>query len=230
MTSSRLPGKHLLEVCGRPIIGYLIDRLKSVTALDQIVIAMTTRANDDPLEEYVKSLGVTAFRGDENDVMGRVLGAAKANKSDIICEVTGDCPIIDPVLIEHAIQTFLINCVAYVNNGKYGLPDGMGCQVFATKELARSAELTKEPLDREHVTLHIKRNPHIFPPIYIPALESHRWPELAVTLDEMADYILLKKIIEFFHEKKPLFNCIDVIQLLKDRPDLVQLNQSIIRK
>ena len=230
MTSSRLPGKHLLEVNNRPIIGYLINRLKAVRAIDQIVIAMTIRSNDDPLEAYVKSLGVEVFRGNENDVMGRVLSAAQENEADVICEVTGDCPIIDTALIEQAIKAYQINQVAYVNNGRFGLPDGMSCQVFATKDLALSESLTQEPLDREHVTLHIKRNPEIFPAMYIPVLASYRWPELAVTLDEKTDYILLKKIIEYFEPTNPLFGCLDVIQLLKQRPDWMAINQAVLRK
>ena len=230
MTSSRLPGKHLLEVNSRPIIGYLINRLKAICAIDQIVIAMTTRSNDDPLEAYVESLGVEVFRGDEDDVMGRVLNAAQANEADIVCEVTGDCPIIDPILIEQAIEAYQINQVAYVSNGRVGLPDGMGCQVFATHDLALSESLTREPLDREHVTLHIRRNPGMFPPMYIPALASYRWPELAVTLDERADYILLKNIIEHFEPSNPLFSCLDVIHLLKQKPDWLAINRTVMRR
>jgi len=229
MTSSRLPGKHLLEVNGRPVIGHLVNRLKAVPSIDQIVIAMTIRSNDDPLEVYVKSLGVEVFRGDEDDVMGRVLNAAQANAADIICEVTGDCPIIDPILIEQAIKTYQVNQVAYVNNGR-GLPDGMGCQVFATKDLALSESLTRAPLDREHVTLHIRNNPEIFPAIYIPPLAPYRWPELAVTLDEKTDYIFLKKIIEHFEYKNPLFSCLDVIELLEQNPDWAAINQAVVRK
>jgi len=230
MTSSRLPGKHLLYVNNRPIIGYLIDRLKSVSSINHIVIAMTSRESDDPLENYVKSLGIDVFRGDENDVMGRVLNAALANDADLICEVTGDCPIIDPVLIEQAIKTYKINNVAYVNNGRFGLPDGMGCQVFATKDLALSERLTKDSLDREHVTLHIRRNQQIFPSIYISPLKEYTWPELALTLDELSDYILLKKIIEYFEPNNPLFDCLDVIRLLKQNPDWLMINQKVIRK
>lgn len=230
MTSSRLPGKHLLEVCGKPIIGHLIARLKSVPSIDEIVVAMTERSNDDPLDAFVKDLGVEVFRGDENDVMGRVLNAAQNNGADIICEVTGDCPIIDPVLIEQALQVYLLNQASYVNNGRYGLPDGMGCQIFSTQDLALSAMLTNDPLDREHVTLHIKRNPDLFPPIYIPALMPYRWPELAVTLDERSDYLLIKKITEHFGDNNSLFGCVEVIQLLKQKPEWACINHSVMRR
>jgi len=230
MTSSRLPGKHLLQVRGRPMLGYLIERLKAVPSLDQIVIAMTDRENDDPLQGFAESQGVTAFRGSEDDVLGRVLLAAQANSADVICEVTGDCPIIDPDLVEQIVQTYLANSAAYVNNGRGGLPSGMTAQVFSTEALALSASLTSEPLDREHVTLHIKRHPEMFPPIYIVPLRPLIRRDLVFTLDEKSDYELLKKIIEHFGDENPMFRCVDVIDLLGSRPEWVAINQRVIRK
>ena len=135
MTSSRLPGKHLVEVLGKPILGYLLDRLKTVESIDTIIIATTENSTDDVLVEFAKQNKVEIYRGDENDVMGRVLDAAKYFKVDIICEVTGDCPIIDPQLVEQVIQTYLYSNVAYVDNGRKGLPVGMGAQVFSTSTL-----------------------------------------------------------------------------------------------
>ncbi len=230
MTSSRLPGKHLLQVRGRPMLGYLIERLKAVPSLDQIVVAMTDRENDDPLHAYVESQGVTVYRGSEDDVMGRVLLAAQANSTDVICEVTGDCPIIDPDLVEQIVQTYLANSAAYVNNFRGGLPSGMTAQVFSTEALALSASLTSEPLDREHVTLHIKRHPELFPPIYIVPLRPMMRRDLVFTLDEKSDYELLKKIIEHFGDENPMFRCADVIELLGSRPEWVAINQRVVRK
>lgn len=230
MTSSRLPGKHLLQVRGKPMLGYLIERLKAVPSLDQIVIAMTDRPNDDPLQAFVESQGITAYRGSEDDVMGRVLQAAQANSADVICEVTGDCPIIDPDLVEQIVQTFLANNVAYVNNGRGGLPSGMTAQVLSTEALVLSASLTSEPLDREHVTLHIKRHPEMFPPIYMVPLRPLIRRDLVFTLDEKNDYELLKKIIEHFGDENPIFRCADVIDLLDSRPEWVAINQEVVRK
>lgn len=230
MTSSRLPGKHLLEAAGMPMIGHLVRRLKSLTCIDEIVIAMTDKSADDPLENYINSLGVLSFRGNEDDVMGRVLAAAIASNADVICEVTGDCPIIDPILVKQVIKTFLLNKTDYVNNGRGGLPDGMGCQVFSTNALSSSERLTQDPLDREHVTLHIRKNPTIFPSIYIEALDPYKWPELAVTLDEERDYVFLKKIIEVFESERPLFNCLELFDLLNQRPEWLEINSNVVRK
>ena len=231
MTSSRLPGKHLLPVLGEPIIGHLINRLRSIPLIDEVIVAMTVRPEDDALENFVKKVGASVFRGDEDDVMGRVLSSARNSKIDVICEVTGDCPIIDVGLTEQVIKTYLSNEADYINNGKFGgLPDGMSCQVFSTETLAQSESMTKEPLDREHVTLHIKRNPELFRAIYLVAEKSIQWPELAVTLDERSDYELIKRIIEFFGKDKPLFSCSEVIQLLHKYPDWMQINKHVKRK
>ena len=231
MTSSRLPGKHLLPVLGRPIIGHLVHRLKSISLINDVVIAMTTRPQDDILEKYVRSIGAEVYRGDEDDVMGRVLCAAKSFDIDVICEVTGDCPIIDTNLIFQIVSTYLCNNADYVNNSKYsGLPDGMGCQVFSTSTLSMSASLTNRKLDREHVTLHIKRNPDLFSSIYLTTDPSLRWPELALTLDELDDYRLLKSIVEHFGESNRLFGCRDVFEFLRTAPHLVALNRHVKRR
>lgn len=231
MTSSRLPGKHMLPVLGEPIICHLINRLRSIAMIDEVIVAMTTRLEDDELESYVKSIGASVFRGSEDDVMGRVLSAAQNSKIDLVCEVTGDCPVIDVSLTEQVIKTYLCNDVAYVSNGNSsGLPDGMSCQVFSTQVLAISESLTQDLLDREHVTLHIKRNPDLFRPIFLPAESSMYWPELGLTLDEPSDYELLKCVIEFFGENRPFFSCVEVISLLRLYPEWVNINRHVKRK
>lgn len=230
MTSSRLPGKHLLEANGKPMLMHLIDRLKQVTLIDQIVIATTTNATDEPLVELANEAGVGVFRGSEADVMGRVVGAGEAFSADVVCEVTGDCPIIDPVLVSQVIETYLINDADYVNNGRYGVPGGMNAQVFSWLALKRSYEMTGESLDREHVTLHIKRHPELFRAIYLVAAKHNRWPELELTLDEQDDYILIKRIIEHFGNDNQFFSCADVINLMQEKPDWLKINAAVQRK
>ncbi|MDB4593252.1 NTP transferase domain-containing protein, partial [Paracoccaceae bacterium] len=103
MNSSRLPGKVLFPVLGRPLLSFLIERLKSVQSIDEIVIATTVNKIDEPIVELAKSLNVSFFRGSENDVMSRVIGAAESHEADSIVEITGDCPILDPDLVEQTI-------------------------------------------------------------------------------------------------------------------------------
>lgn len=231
MTSTRLPGKHMLLANGKPMMEHLIGRLKKVPSLDKIVIATTVNETDEPLVALAHRLDIVCFRGSEEDVMCRVIGAAESVNADIIVGITGDCVIIDPLLVEQTIQTFLNNRCAYVNNAAVsGYPDGMNTQVYYLETLKESASMTDESLDHEHVTSHILRNPDLFPPVYLVAPLDLHWPELQLTLDEQADYELLKEIIEYFGDENPFFSCRDLINLLKERPEWVKINQDVYRK
>ncbi len=221
----------MAESYGRPMLGYLIRRLEAVPSLHGIVVATTTNADDDVIQAFAEKVGVLCFRGSESDVMGRVLGAATAHDADVIVEITGDCPIIDPDIVEQVVRIFLANDAAYVGNAhRRSYPDGMDTQVFARQTLATSASITTRPLDREHVTLHIRDNPELFPPIHLVAPPSLHWPDLGLTLDERQDFELLDRIIGHFGPATPLFGCLDVVRLLRRNPDWVSLNADVHRK
>ncbi len=231
MTSKRLPGKHLLPAAGIPMIAHLLRRLKQVPSLDEVVIATTVNAADEPLVGIAKTFGVSYFRGSEDDVMERVLMAAEASGTDVIVGITGDCPLIDPDLVEQTIQVFLRNKCAYVSNAEIPTyPDGMNTQVYGIASLRKSFSLTDDPLVHEHVTLHIRKNPELFPPIYLVAPPSLSWPDLALTLDERQDYELLKRIIEHFGESNPYFSCREIIEVLRANPQWVALIKGVVRK
>ncbi len=231
MTSTRLPGKCLLMVKKKSMLEHLVNRLKTTKYIDKIVLATTTKATDDILIEEAKKLNIAFFRGSENNVMDRVIKAAKSVKADVVVEITGDCPIIDPDLIDQAIMIFKQNNVDYVSNCNIrSYPDGMDIQVFKLKTLIKSASMTKDALDQEHVTLHIKKNPKIFKHLNIISPPSTYWPELGLTLDEKSDFILLKKIIEYFYKKNPYFSCLDVIDFLRKNKSLLKINKDVLRK
>jgi spore coat polysaccharide biosynthesis protein SpsF len=232
MTSSRLPEKVMMEAAGKPMLGHLIERLKLVNSIDHIVIATTTNASDDCIEEFASNMDVGIFRGDEDDVMNRVIGAGQSADADVIVEITGDCPIIDPEIIEQTIQVYKHNSVDYVsNNNVRSYPDGMDVQVFALDLLEKSAKMTDDLLDHEHVTLHIRNNPEIFSRINLFSTPELYQPDLGLTLDEKEDYILLKKIIEHFYDTgNPFFSCLDVIRFLKNNQELVDINSHVTRK
>jgi len=230
MTSSRLPGKVLLEADGKPMLEILVNRLKQVKAIDEIVLATTTNRTDDCLAKFAAQQKIKCFRGSEDDVMARVIGAAECVDTNIIVEITGDCPIIDPLIVGQTIQMYLYNDCDYVSNGHIrSYPDGMDSQVFSLETLKRSAAMTKDRLDHEHVTLHIRNHPELFRHIYLIAPADQYWPELGLTLDEEKDYKLLKRIIEYFGDEKPYFSCREAIELLKVNPDWVDYNKDVKR-
>lgn len=231
MTSSRLPGKPLLTAAGAPMLEHLVRRLKAVPSIDAIVLATTVNAADAPLVELAARLGIFVFRGDEQDVMQRVIDAAASAGADIVVEITGDCPIIDPEVVEQTIRMFKAHHADYVSNAHVrSYPDGMDTQVFTLETLKRSAQMTDDPLDHEHVTLHIRNHPEVFTHVHLVAPPEIHWPELGLTLDERSDYELLKKIIEHFDAHNPLFSCLDAVRFLRRFPEFTEINKDVARK
>ena len=232
MNSSRLPGKVLLKAGGIPLLLHLTNRLKKVKIIDDLIIATTKKIEDDVIVDFARSNNIKFFRGSENDVMSRVIGAAESLNADVVVEVTGDCPIIDTSIVEQIIKTYLNNNVDYVSNvHKRSYPDGMDVQVYSLKTLKKSSSMTKKKLHREHVTLHIRENTKLFSRINCISPEYLYWPDLGLTLDEYSDYILLKKIIENFIKKKnPNFSCYEEIKFLKKNKQLLKINHKVQRK
>jgi spore coat polysaccharide biosynthesis protein SpsF len=231
MTSSRLPGKVLLPAAGRPMLQHLIDRLRAVPSLNDIVLATTTNTTDQPLVDFAGRVGIKVYRGSEQDVMARVIGAAQLGHADVVVEITADCPIIDPEIVEQTVRTYAHNDADYVANSLVrSFPDGMDTQVFSLATLQRSAAMTDHPLDREHVTRHICHHPQHFRHLNLVAPPSLHWPELGLTLDERADYELLCRIIETLGARNPLFGCQTVIEWLRANPDWVEINRAVVRK
>jgi spore coat polysaccharide biosynthesis protein SpsF len=209
----------------------LVNRLRAVPSLDGIVLATTINETDDALESFALKMGINCFRGSEEDVMSRVIGAAASVNADLVVEITGDCPIIDPKIIEQTIRMYHANPADYVSNAHIrSYPDGMDTQVFLLETLKHSASMTEDQLDHEHVTLHIRNHPEIFRHVHLVAPPELHWPELGLTLDEPADYELLKRIIQHFENTNPLFSCLDVIRLLREKPEWVEINQKVLRK
>jgi spore coat polysaccharide biosynthesis protein SpsF len=231
MTSTRLPGKVMLESCGQPMLAHIAQRLGRAPKIDQVVLATTTNAADDCIEALAKRLGVGCFRGSEDDVLARVLGAARTYHADIIVEITGDCPLIDPEVTAQTLDLYLFNDCDYASNdGQPAFPLGLNVEVFSTKllELADREGLT-EP-DREHVSWFFVRQPQRFRLLTLPAPPSLYWPELRLTLDEPDDYRLIDKVFQALYPDNPCFTLRDVVLLLKSRPDWVALNAHVAQR
>jgi len=228
MTSSRLPGKVMLKANGKPMLEHLIRRLKRVTSIDEVILATTVNGTDDCLVDLSKELGIACFRGSEDDVMQRVIGAAESVAADVIVQITADCPIIDPLIVEQCVQTYLHNRVDYLSNGDVpGYPIGMASPIFTLQTLKKSARMTNEPADREHVSLHIRNHPELFRPFYLLPQSDINWGALRLCLDEKKDYDLLKEIIEYFGDRNPFFTCGEVVNLLRENPEWCRINASV---
>ena len=144
MSSSRLPGKMLMNIGDKTVIQHLVDRLRECSTLDDIVIATTINPADDVLIEWAESYGVKTFRGSEDDVLQRVIDANKFMTADIIVEITGDCPFTDPDIIDIGVNTFLNNEIDYLTNCEIpSTPPGLYVQVFRLDSLIKIGNLIK---------------------------------------------------------------------------------------
>lgn len=231
MTSSRLPGKVLLPLAGKPALERLIERLQRSQYVDEIVVATTVNAGDDSIAALAEKLGVRSHRGSEEDVLKRVLEAAQSAGADVIVEITGDCPLVDWRLVDRGVKELFDKKLDFsANNIVPTYPDGFDVRVFPLSVLKKIDALTNDPIDRVHVSYYMNTHSQDF--------RIHNWnaepedylPEGRVTLDEKTDYDLLNTIFETLLPLNNDFSASDVIRLLKTRPELFAMNQHVKAK
>ena len=234
MNSSRLPGKVMMKILNKPTLVYLINRLKTIKEINTIIIATTNNIQDDVLKKLALKLKIKCFRGSENNVLKRVVQAGVKNKAKNIIHICGDNPILDPNIIKKMLKIFTksnYDCVA--NSFKRSYPRGMDAIVIKLSALKKSLKFAKNNKYKEHVSLFIKHNPGKFKIKNIIAEKKMYWPSLSVSLDEKADFLLIKKIIEYFNmnKKQKYFGCYEIIELLKNqKPHWININKYVKRK
>ena len=229
MGSSRLPGKVLKKIENKTIIELLIERIKKVKQIEKIIIATSTNEKDNILEKYCIENKIEFFRGSEQDVMSRVLECAKSHEIETIVEITSDCPLIDPIIISQMLNCYNYNNVDYIGNSNIrSYPDGMDVQIFSYKTLKDSYKKSKTNLEKEHVTLHIRKSDE-YSKIDIIAPNKYFYPTLGLTLDEEKDFLLIKKIYEHFGHNE--FGLDEILGLLFENDNnLLELNNTVERK
>lgn len=229
--SIRLPGKVLKPVLGQPMLARQIERVKRAQTLDQIIVATTTNPADSPITQLTDHLGISSFRGSETDVLDRFYQAAKKFRADIIVRLTGDCPVIDPAVIDMTVTAFHRQPADYVSNvHRRSFPRGMDVEVVNFKALKLAWRQAKSNYDREHVTAYIYARPKRFKLKTILAPAPLRRPELRLTVDEPADLKLIRQIYHRLYPRKPNFNLQDIITFLDQHPKLTTINQAVTQK
>ncbi len=231
MSSTRLPGKIMKKVLGRPLLDFLIQRLKRVSLADGIVIAATINTADAKIANYCLAQEVFCFRGSEHDVLDRYYQTATKFNADVIVRITSDCPLEDPLLIDKLISYYLElqpNCDYLSNTLVRTFPRGMDVEVFSYNSLALAAERATLPEEREHVTPYLYNNPEIFKiHSYIQPEDNskYRW-----TVDCPEDLALITKILENIYPECPEFTLQDLIKLLEEHPEWSKINAHIEQK
>lgn len=230
--SSRLPGKVMKELLGKPLLGHLLDRVSSSELLDDIVVATSVNPENDLIEDYCNSRNIACFRGDENDVLGRTLGALKSMNANVGVEVYGDCPLIDPAIVNFMIEKFINDESRpdFVGNDlQTTYPPGMEVEVFKVSALEDSNIRNQDPAIREHGTLFIRQNPEIYKIKNIVAPPEYFLPELELEVDTEEDFYVISKILEHFKDS-PSFSLGDIIAFLNSNRELTGINKNIHRR
>lgn len=230
MTSSRLPGKVLMECCGKPILQHMIERVRRCSRIDDIVVATTVNESDDSIVNLCSDIGCKYYRGDEDDVLERVLLTAQSVDADIIVELTGDCPFIDWRHIDRLVDIYLTNEYDFVaNNIERSFPMGFDIRLFSTQMLHWLNENSSNPLDHEHVSIYFPKHPEKYQCYNWKASKEENRPELEVTLDEMGDYMLINAIFNSLYYKNNDFTCLDVIKYIDENTSILNYVKDVKR-
>lgn len=200
MGSTRLPGKVLRPFCGKPMLQFLMDRLKLVELADKIIVATTENPEDDAIELLAESMGWYVFRGSEKDVLGRFANAAKKYGSDIIIRISADNPLVDPEIVDRVISYLKFKEYSHVSTFEEpSYPYGVGCAGFTYELLEKADRNAESDFEREHVEPYMLKNTSV-QTCYLKAPEAVAHPEICVTVDEEFEFEkvenIAKKIIK----------------------------------
>jgi spore coat polysaccharide biosynthesis protein SpsF len=231
MTSTRLPGKILKEVLGKPLLWYELERLRKITSLDEIVVATTINASDDPVVDLCLALEVSTYRGSECDVLSRYYEAARYYKADVVARFTADCPLID-IKIAGSVLSYYSDNIRELDycadDVPATVPRGMDIEVFPRAVLTEAHNESKLALEREHVTPFIYTRPERYR-IWRVRGEAG-WAKYRLTVDTAEDFELMETIIKELYPVNTDFGLRDIIKLLEEKPELAKINELVRQK
>jgi spore coat polysaccharide biosynthesis protein SpsF len=231
MGSTRLPGKVLLPVAGRPLLSYQLERLRESKRAAGLLVATSTLAGDDPIAALCEREGVGCVRGPEQDVLRRFALAAREARAAAVVRVTGDCPLLDPELVDEAIAAMEDAAPRpdFVSNMlEPAWPLGMAVEVASASALLEADAEATDPDEREHVMPFIWRRPGRYRLVSLtrtPDLSHLRW-----TVDTPEDFELVSRILAELYPRCPRFRMADVLALLERNPSWPDINRHVPQK
>lgn len=229
MGSSRLPGKVLADINGKPMLEMLLTRIGAATILDEIIVAIPSGSSDDVLKNWLHEHGVRYFRGSAEDVLGRFYMCALESQADLVVRVTADDPLKDPEIINHAVRYMLDNPeFDYVSNTLFPTyPEGLDIEVFKFSALESAHLNAVLSSEREHVTPYIWKHLELFKTynfINQRNLSAWRW-----TVDRDEDLLFIRAIMAHFKDQ-PLVGYLQITKFLDSNPHLLEINtQNTVR-
>ncbi len=227
MGSSRLPGKVMADILGKPMLSHVVTRVSRARRIDLVTVATSTLSSDDPIAEYCAGANTPCFRGSEHDVLDRIYRAANHFKADVVVRLTADCPLHDPDVIDERVRILQEEDVDFVTGGllETTFPEGLAAAAFWMRVLEKTWREAKLRSEREHVTPYIFNNPDLFR-IRIARLDrdlSHlRW-----TVDEPRDLEFVRAVYAYLGDTD--FRMRDILDLLDRHPELNRINAGIKR-
>ena len=226
MGSTRLPGKVLMDLAGRPMLQQQLRRLSRCRRVDDITVATTTDESDDPVVSLAEAVGLRYFRGSEGDVLSRYLGAAEDTGADIIVRITGDCPLIDPELVDRVAQELQENASRYdyaSNVLERTFPRGLDAEAFFRDTLDRLGRLALSPQAREHVTTYLLQGrPDIF--LCCSVVDTEDNSDLRWTVDTPEDLALVRQIYQELDLGNRYVPYTQVLAYVRAQPQLIRLD------
>lgn len=228
MGGSRLPGKVMADIAGRPMLAHIIERVKHCSRIDNIVIATTGLLQDKGILAYADSHDISAYAGKQDDVLDRYYHAAKSESADIIVRITADDPLKDPEIIDLALDHMQSTPgLDYVSNTiEPTYPEGLDIEVFTFQALESAHNKAVLASEREHVTPYIWKNPFRFKVMnftHHKDLSFMRW-----TVDYEEDLRFIRKIYDRLYRGK-IFLMQEILDLLEQEPELMEINKGIDR-
>ena len=229
ITSTRLPGKVLMDIEGKPMLWHTINRLKMAKKIDEIILAIPNTKKNDILVEFAEEDNLKYFRGSEEDVLSRYYLAAKKFNCDIIIRITSDCPLIDPKVVDLIIEKHLKSGSDYTSNVmKRTFPRGLDVEVFNFNVLEKVSQKAQSNPEKEHVTLYVRNHPKEF---FLVNIENNQdISEMRWTVDEIADLEFIREIYKRLYKKNKIFLMKDIVDLLRKYPALMEINKNIRQK
>jgi spore coat polysaccharide biosynthesis protein SpsF len=227
MQSTRCPGKAVAELAGRPVLWHLLTRLASLGGAESVVLATSVRPENDALVRIAEDLGVAAYRGDEEDVLGRYLEVARRNRLESVVRVTGYNPLTDLPLIERLVRRHVERGADYTYVPGDALLMGILSEVISRRALETSHREGEDRHRSELVTLFIKENPDRFRIVHETLDGALYRPHYRLTVDEPADLVLMQRIFDRLYRPGVVLQTSEAIRLLDEEPALSETNAQV---
>jgi spore coat polysaccharide biosynthesis protein SpsF len=230
MTSTRLPGKILTDLAGAPMLERQVARMRRATTLDEVMVATTTNASDDPVVALCERLGIASHRGSEHDVLSRYAGAAAASRADVVVRITADCPLLDATVVDRVVQALRADDADYASNTLVRTyPRGLDVEALTRAALDRAAGAATSTPAREHVTWYIHtERPEIFKRSSVVSeidASDLRW-----TVDTPEDLAMVRAVYEGLSLAQRDLRFEEILTWVRAHPAIATMNAAVEQK